>query len=154
MVRRFKKRSRKERAHRSHGYGAGKKHRGKGNKGGKGFAWDKHLWVYTLKYKPGHFGKHGFSSPWQKADRIVTINVGLIDATAETLVSRKFAEEKAGAYSIDLGKLSIDKLLGSGKVGKKLFLTCKYATEQAIRKIEAAGGKVTLLVSPKAGSEE
>ncbi|MFH0961253.1 MAG: uL15 family ribosomal protein [archaeon] len=145
MVRLFSKRSRRERGHRSHGYGAGKKHRGKGNKGGKGYAWDKHLWVYMLKYDPDHFGKHGFQSPGQKANRLTTINVGLLDATAETMVSRKLAEFKGGEYLIDCGKLGIEKILGSGKVSRKLTITnCVAASEGAIAKVEAAGGKIVL----------
>lgn len=144
MVRRFGKRSRRERGHRTHGYGAGKKHRGKGNKGGKGFAWDKHLWVYTLKFKPDHFGKFGFQSPGQKANRLSTINIGLLDATIETLVARKLAEKKGSEYHIDCSKMGIDKVLGAGKVKNKLVITCNSASESVKEKLESAGGKLVL----------
>jgi large subunit ribosomal protein L15 len=144
MVRRYSKRSRKERGHRTHGYGAGKKHRGKGNKGGKGFAWDKHLWVYTLKYEPDHFGKHGFHSPGQELGRPETINVGLLDATTENLVAAKLASMQGASVLIDCQKLGIEKLLGSGKVTKQLIITnCAAFSESAKGKVEAAGGKIS-----------
>jgi large subunit ribosomal protein L15 len=141
MVRRVGKRSRRERGHRTHGYGAGKKHRGKGNKGGKGFAWDKHLWVYTLKYEPDHFGKFGFQSPDQKIRRPETINVGLLDATIETLLSSKLATREGSVISIDCGKLGIGKVLGGGKVTKALSVKCDIFSESAVKKLESAGGK-------------
>jgi large subunit ribosomal protein L15 len=146
MVRRIGKRSRRERGHRTHGYGAGKKHRGKGNKGGKGFAWDKHLWVYTLKFEPDHFGKRGFQSPDQKLRRPETINVGLLDVTAETLLSQKLAVREGESISIDCGKLGIGKVLGGGKVTRPLIVKCALFSEGAKGKLEAAGGKA---VSPE-----
>ncbi len=143
MAKRFPKRSRKERGHRTHGYGAGKKHRGKGNKGGKGYAWDKHLWVWSLKYDPGHFGKCGFHTPGQVANRPETANVGLLDAMAEKLVAEKLASMRGASVEIDCAKLGIGKVLGSGKVTRPLILTnCTSFTESAKEKVESAGGSI------------
>lgn len=141
MVRRMSKRSRRERGHRTHGYGAGKKHRGKGNKGGKGFAWDKHLWVYTLKYEPDHFGKFGFQTPGQKSRRVDTINVGLIDSTIDTLLANKLAEKRGDSYFIDCSKLGIGKVLGGGQVKNRMEVSCASFSEGAKEKLSAAGGK-------------
>ncbi|TFG17261.1 MAG: ribosomal protein L15 family protein, partial [Promethearchaeota archaeon] len=41
------------------------------------------------------------------------------------------------------------KILGRGEINKKINITVKKASERAIQKIEAAGGKVTVLSEVK-----
>jgi large subunit ribosomal protein L15 len=123
---RFRKKLRKQRGSRSHGYGSKKKHRGKGSRGGKGFAGStKHRrsWVYNLDYK--YFGKKGFKSLKKRGK---TINVKDL--------------ETFGMLDINLEKKGFDKLLGGGKCTKPFIVKVNKATERAKQKIEAVGGKV------------
>lgn len=140
MARRTAKRSRKYRGSRTHGWGAGKKHRGKGEVGGKGFAWCKHMWIYTLKYEPDHFGKHGFHS--LELDVPSVMNAGELDEMAETLVERGIAKKDGNKILIDASKLKVEKILGGGRVTKPLVVTAEGCSEHAKRKIEQAGGQV------------
>ncbi len=143
MVRRIAKRSRKYRGSRTHGWGAGKKHRGKGNVGGKGNAWDKHLWVKTLKFDPDHFGKHGFKSIYTKETAPpVTVNVGWLDENAESLLQQKLAEKEGNKIKIEATKLGVDKILGSGRVTKALIIVADSCSKTVKQKIEAAGGEL------------
>lgn len=109
------------------GYGAKKKHRGKGSKGGKGYAGShKHHWNYMVKYEPDHFGKHGFFSRKKKGD---AINVGDL-------------EKLSDKNDINLSELGYDKLLGKGSVSRALVVTVASFSKQAKEKIEKAGGKI------------
>ena len=56
-------------------------------------------------------------------------------------------------FKIDLKDIKYNKLLGSGKVTYKYEIVVKYASEKAIEKIEALGGKV-ILASAEAESKE
>lgn len=72
------------------------------------------------------------------------LNVGDLDALADRLVENGLAEKDGDAYKINLADLGYYRLLGSGKVSKKLYVNVEYATPKAIEKIESAGGKVEL----------
>jgi len=122
------RKTRKMRAKTTHGYGSKKKHRGKGSKGGKGYAGShKHHMTYIAKYEPDHFGKHGFFSRKKKEK---AINV-------EEL-------EKMGEKDINLTEMGFGKLIGKGKVTKPVNVTVKKASKQAKEKIEGAKGKLNL----------
>lgn len=142
VVRRDKKRRRGERTyHGRHGYP-----RGGGSKGGRGNAGlHKHKWMHTLKYMPDHFGKRGFKSIYKKFKHLLpkTINIREIDERLNELVKKGFATIENDAYIVDVKKLGVDKILGSGKVLHKIFLkNVKEISEKAKQKIEALGGKV------------
>ena len=121
------------RGNKTHGWGHKKKHRGSGNRGGKGNAGtgkradSKKPSIWKNK---NYLGKHGFTSVSIKQNKVINI------ITLITL-DKKFKE---GA--INLTELGYDKLLATGKVSKKFEVTVKMATPKAIEKIEAAGGKV------------
>ena len=72
------------------GYGARKKHRGKGSKGGKGMAGTGkkagHKVTWVLKYHPGYLGgRRGFTSLGQKKKlKLKTINLDEINKNLET----------------------------------------------------------------------
>jgi len=124
---------RKMRGSKTCGYGSKKKHRGKGSKGGKGYAGShKHKWTYIVKYEPDHFGKHGFTPIKRK--EVKTINVGELEK-----VLKKINLEK---NEIDLSELGYEKLLGKGKVTKPFIIKVKEFSEIAKNKIESVGGKV------------
>jgi large subunit ribosomal protein L15 len=87
------------------------------------------------------FGKHGFKRPQSTTYQDIIVNIGEIDEAAEGLVLDGFAEKKGNAYHIDLGIIGIDKVLGSGKVTKSLFLTASEFSSVARQKIEEAKGQ-------------
>jgi large subunit ribosomal protein L15 len=127
-------------------HGAGRKaRRGAGLKGGRGRAGaNKHRFVQLqvtggkhphLAAKP--FGRTGFTSK-SRTIPDVCINVGQLGA--------RFI----GETELNLAAAGITKLLGSGNIGGKVTVTVSKATETAVSKIEAAGGKVLLV----AGDDE
>lgn len=140
MVVRKAKKVTKYRGSKTHGGGSMKKRRGAGHRGGRGNAGSGKRGDCK---KPSYWAKKnenkGFSGRGFVAE---TINVGHLNSMIETLVTKGKAIEKGGVYTIDLAILKVDKLLGSGLVTKKLIITVDEATEKAVQKIEAAGGKV------------
>ena len=107
--------------------------RGAGKRGGRGNAgMNKHRVMTRIKYMPNHWGMHGFNRDPSLRNVSVTVNVG------------QLAEMAAGADSIDLTELGIDKLLGSGRVTTALSVTVESASAKAVEKIEAAGGSVEM----------
>jgi len=142
MVKFKKKKNVKQRGHKTHGWGAKKKHRGAGNRGGRGMAGTgkrgdaKKPSIWKEKY----FGIGGFHKHGQKED-IHLINISSIDEATDKLVAEGKMTKQGDTYSIDVSKLGANKVLGSGAVTKKLIVTSKYFSESAVKKIEAAGGK-------------
>lgn len=138
-----KRKSRKKRGTRTVGYGRVGQHRKHGRSGGRGNAGlQKHKRSWTLKYAPDHFGKHGFKPPIlsnAKAER--WINVSDLDELSKTVSHG----EKDGLRIIDLTRLNVEKLLGSGSVHGSYYVIVGQATRRAIEKVEGAGGRVELV---------
>ncbi|MFT4343167.1 MAG: uL15m family ribosomal protein [Candidatus Woesearchaeota archaeon] len=145
MVSRKRSKNSRQRAGTTHGWGAMKKHRGAGNRGGVGNAGSgkrgdakKPSYWKDSKY----FGMHGFKRKGI-IKSVVTANVSDLD---------RFAE-KAGSTTFSLADFGITKLLGDGLVTKAYTVTVESASSRALEKIEGAKGKVTVLsrkASPKA----
>ena len=126
MVVRFRKKNRAMRGSMTHGWGAKKKHRGKGSKGGKGYGGStKHKRSYIYAHKRDHFGKKGFHALKEK-NRI--INVGELEKISE------------GKSEIDLTAMRYDKLLSKGNISKPLTIIAQAFSKIAKEKIEKAGG--------------
>lgn len=139
------RRHRKYRGWRTHGRGK-KAGRGKGKRGGTGMAGlHKHKWIWTLKYDPDHFGRHGFKRPQKMLGALVTINVNEL----EQLPAGEHVKVGKDHTVIDLVGLGIDKLLGGGSTKTKYEITVDRASASAVEKIQAAGGKVTVIIQPK-----
>src|SRR3989338_8579125 len=119
-VNRRKKDTRMRGSH-THGWGSKKKHRGSGNRGGKGRAGKgkRSDAVKPSIWKEEYFGKHGFVSK----NRAVRegVNIEYLDSNAQKLVDKKAAKIENGAVVINLAELGFDKLLGKGRVTKKLI---------------------------------
>ncbi len=129
MVVRFKKKTRGMRGSMTHGYGSKKKHRGKGSKGGKGFAGStKHKKQMVLEANPNHFGHTGFHSLGKVENR--TVNVGDLEILA------------AGKKEINLEEMGYDKLLGDGEISVSVAVRVPKFSKSAKEKIEKAGGKI------------
>lgn len=146
----------RQRGHKTHGWGSKKKHRGAGNRGGRGNAgsgkrgdqkkpsyWN-NLKTMKSSQKRGqdYFGKFGFGMNADKSG--VTITVRDLDTRLPSFVADKKATEKGGVYTVDLKACGIAKLLGTGQVKKKVNVTVLAATASAVEKIQAAGGSVTV----------
>jgi large subunit ribosomal protein L15 len=119
---------------RSRYHGRGKKAgRGAGMRGGRGNAGlNKHRVMTRIKYMPRHWGMHGFNRDPSLRVRHTTCNVSALD----NLVG--------DGDSVDLAKHGIDKLLGSGQIKSAIHVTVEHASANAVAKVEAAGGSVTL----------
>ncbi len=126
------------RGHSSHGWGSRKKRRGAGNRGGRGMAGsgkraDQKKPSIINKYGNKYFGKRGFKRPEEVIRKNKTINVGELDQFNEEL--------------IDLTKVGYDKLLGNGKINRKLNIVVRFASKKAITKVKDSGGKIEVTSS-------
>jgi|YelNatPaOPRAMG01_1025707.scaffolds.fasta_scaffold176957_2 large subunit ribosomal protein L15 len=126
-----RKKIEKKRGTRTCGRGGKRKGRGKGNRGGRGYAGSKkHRKTYILKFEKDHLGKRGFVPKSFKCTReIKAINLRDLNK----LIGDK--EE------IDLVELGYDKVIGGGKINKAITVKAKAFSANAKEKIEAAGGK-------------
>jgi len=131
---------------RSAGYGRTKGHRAAGQRGGKGMAGsEKHHYIKVMQENPKYFGKWGFKRPQKLVDNLVAINIGDIDEAADRLVEQGVASVTGKKYNIDVSKLGIDRVLGSGRVTRKLNLVgVKAITPRAREKITGVGGTIDL----------
>lgn len=135
-------RTSKFRGSRTHGRGK-KAGRGAGLHGGRGNAGlHKHKYITVVKYMPDYFGRHGFKRPQSVVCRNKTINLSDIELNLESLKSNGIAELKQGRLVVDLRKMGIDKLLGSGKISTPVDVIVDGASEKAKKKLEKIGGKL------------
>lgn len=150
MTIRKKKKSKKFRGSHTHGWGAKKKHRGAGNRGGRGMAGsgkraDQKKPSILKEYGPSYFGKHGFHRPQKKIKKDKIINLEYINKNAE-----KLGKKEGDSFIIDLKKLGYTKVLSQGKVTKKLNITCDTFSKKAEEKIKKASGEAIKCQSSKA----
>jgi large subunit ribosomal protein L15 len=129
---------RKFRGTRTIGYGRIGQHRDSGSKGNRKVGRHKHLWSKVVTSEPDYFGKHGFHSPQAIKKVEKTINLQRLDQLA------------TGA-EVNLTELGFTKLLGTGKITKRLTIQVAEASKTAIEKVAAAGGKI---VTPKVEATE
>jgi large subunit ribosomal protein L15 len=146
MQKRKSKKINKLRGQRSAGYGFTKGHRAAGQRGGKGMAGSKkHHYIKIMIENPRYFGKWGFKRPQKLLDDKVVLNIGEIDEAADRLVEKGIATMTGKRYNIDVSKLGIDRILGSGKVTRKLNLTgVQSITPRAREKVIGIGGTIDL----------
>jgi large subunit ribosomal protein L15 len=139
MVVRRKKKVNKLRGHRTMGHGNTKNHRGSGSRGGVGRAgMHKHKFAkYSAELAKGHKRK---LNPKQKS-RVSTI--AEIDAKLNEWQKKGLVQKQDAYLVVDGKKLGISKILGTGNTRQKLLVQNLSITEQAAKKIKAAGGKVS-----------
>jgi len=130
-----RKKNTRQRGSKTHGYGAKKKHRGAGNRGGRGMAGsgkraDQKKPSIINKYGLEYFGKHGFKRPQDVIKKYKIINVGDLNFDKE---------------EISLKKEGFEKLLGKGVPNKKYIIQVKSCSKKAKEKIESVGGQVLLI---------
>jgi large subunit ribosomal protein L15 len=146
MQKRKSKKINKLRGRRAAGYGFSAGHRASGQRGGKGMAGSKkHHYIKIMIENPRYFGKWGFKRPQKLLDDLVVLNIGEIDEAADRLVEKGIATMTGKRYNIDVSKLGIDRILGSGKVTRKLNLTgVQSITVRAREKVTGVGGTIDL----------
>lgn len=129
----------KFRGSRSCGGGTHKNRRGGGSRGGRGHAGGcKHHFVRYYMHGMT-YGKNGFHHDQQLQMKV--LDIGSIDMMVESLLREGLAKQEGDIISINMTLLGIDKVLGSGKVRKKLHVAARAFSEQAKVKIEGAGGQ-------------
>jgi len=132
----IRKKNIRQRGSKTHGWGSMKKHRGAGNRGGRGMAGSgkraKQKKTLILKlYGNNYLGKRGFNRPQKVIKKIKTINISDL---------KKFKET-----TLDFKKLGYDKLLGKGTTKTKYNITINSCSKSAKQIIEKAGGSIKLL---------
>jgi len=73
------------------------------------------------------------------------INIKDLDNKLDAYIQEKKATKSGNTYNINLNDLNVQKILGRGQINKQVNVSVRKASERAIQKIEAAGGKVVLL---------
>lgn len=145
MTVRTRRKGRKHRGSRTHGWGIVRTHRKSGMRGGVGKAGAKsHHWIMTVKGLRPPIGKHGFKRPYARQKKDKTINVSHIEAMLPSLINDGIATKKGNVFQVNLSELGYKKLLAQGEISCPLNLIIEEASEKAIEKIKDAGGKVTL----------
>jgi large subunit ribosomal protein L15 len=133
-------RTSKFRGSRTHGRGK-KAGRGAGLRGGRGNAGlHKHKWISVVKYCPDYFGHHGFKRPQSVVSDKVTMNLSEVEQALPSLAKDGFAVQKDGKWSVDLTKMGVDKLLGSGRITTAISVRVAEASASAQEKLKGAGG--------------
>lgn len=145
MVHNKRKKNSRQRGSFTHGWGEKKKHRGAGHRGGRGRAGSgkkgdakKPMYWKDTNY----FGKSGFASLNKAKEN--TINISMLEQQKENFLNTEYASKTGDTIKVNLTALKYTKLLGAGETKTKFDITINTASEKAISKIEAAGGKVNL----------
>lgn len=137
-----RKKNSRQRAKTTHGWGAKKKHRGAGNRGGRGMAGsgkraDQKKPSILKDYGNKYFGKFGFKIPQKIKKQKREINIDALEKS-KTIVSKKEGE----FYIVDLDSQGYTKLLSKGNPTRKYKVTCKSFSKKAIQKIHSVGGEI------------
>ena len=141
MVTKTRSKVGRQRGKRWHGWGAKKKHRGSGNKGGTGNAGSgkradsKKPSFWAIK---DYFGMHGFKKKGRKVVQYA-INVDDLPIIAKRM----------GSTTFNLDTLGYNKLLSKGIPTVAYNVSVSYASQAAIDKIAEKGGSVTVLKEKK-----
>ena len=72
----------------------------------------------------------------------MTINVSELQESLDEYITKGFAVKEGDAYSVDLTKAGIDKLLGSGNIEVPVNVTVSQSSDKARQKLEASGGSI------------
>lgn len=128
----------------THGWGARKKHKKSGHRGGSGMAGtgkraDQKKTLLTKLYGHGYFGKQGITSKSTEKDKRQRINLKDIELNLEKYIREGKAKKTEKGYEINLPNY---KILGDGEIKNKLFITAFEASESAMEKVKKAGGEI------------
>ena len=138
MTTRTAKKSVKQRGSRTHGWGAGKKHRGAGHRGGHGESnIGKRGGARKSRYLAKGIKPYGQSGMGKcrcgASDKTITLSK--IYEKLDTWVKQGKVEKNKDTYNVNLTKLGYDKLLGTGKIAEKLNITVAKVSARAKQKL-------------------
>ena len=130
----------------THGWGARKKHKKSGHKGGIGMAGsgkraDQKKTLVLKLYGNKYFGKQGITSKRTKKDKTNKINLSEIESNIENYIKKGIAKQIPKGYEINLEDYII---LGDGEINEKLIIKAKKASESALEKVKESGGEIIL----------
>src|SRR5215469_11014104 len=115
-----KRKTRRLRASRTHGWGRSGQHRDSGMQGGHGNAgWKRHRWSSVIRYG-WEIGAKGFVPVNHQLTK--TINVGDLNLRLDDLMAHGKAKQSGNKIEIDLTQIGYTKLLGAGRVGQPLSI--------------------------------
>ncbi len=146
-----RRKTRRLRGSRCHGWGRSGQHRDSGMQGGHGNAgWKRHRWSSVIRYG-WEIGKTGFTPVNPKYQR--AINIDQLNQNLPTLTEQGKTKPAGNRIEIDLGQIGYTKLLGTGKITQSLRIIVAQCTEKAASKISQAGGEVVLPKPAEASKE-
>ena len=133
------------------GWGARKKHKKSGHKGGKGMAGsgkraDQKKTLVQKLYGNYYFGKQGITSRGTKKDKSDRTNLTDVEMNLENYIKRGIAKKTEKGFEIDLSSY---KILGEGEVRNKLFIKAKEASRNAEEKVKKSGGEIIIVKKSK-----
>ena len=125
----------------SYGWGARKKHKKAGHKGGVGMSGtgkraDQKKTLVIKLYGNNYFGKQGVTSRGTKRDTRKRISLWTIEQNLET-----YGKKVGDKWEVNLEKY---KILGNDDVKHKLVIKALQASKSAIEKVKKAGGEIVL----------
>ncbi len=147
MTARKRKKVERQRGRNSHGWGAKKKHRGSGNRGGRGMAGsgkraDQKKPTILKLYGNAYYGKKGFHRPQKMILHQEIINLDDLQKKLDFYLAKKLVTKEKDMYIVDLEKLGYQKLLGRGTLLVKLKIKADTCSEVAVKKVEEKGGVI------------
>ncbi len=145
-----RKKNSRQRGSTTHGWGSMKKHRGAGNRGGRGMAGSgkRGDTIKPSLWGRKYFGKSGFKKKNIK-EKVNAISIGCLEEKLNSLLNKKLISKEGELYIVDMGKMGFNKLLSQGKVLNKFKIKVKYASKKAVEKIKNSGGEIDLLDKEK-----
>ncbi|MEX0932593.1 MAG: uL15m family ribosomal protein [Candidatus Pacearchaeota archaeon] len=150
---RVKKRKKSTRMHGrnmgTHGWGARKKRKKSGHRGGSGMSGtgkrnDQKKTLVTKLYGGKYFGKQGITSKGTKPDKRDRINLKDLEERLETFLKKGLAKKTAGGFEINLSKYKILDSSSKYVLKNKLTIKALEASKSAMKKVEEKGGKIVL----------
>jgi large subunit ribosomal protein L15 len=135
----------KYRGSRTCGGGTHKNRLGAGNRVGRGRAGINahHFVKWYMEMGGPVFGKDGFFH--NPSVSVNVMDVGIIDQIVPSLLAQGIAKKEGDVVVLNAADLGIEKVLGSGKVTKKLNISAAAFSGQAKAKIEKIGGKAQVV---------
>lgn len=136
----------------THGWGARKKHKKSGHRGGKGMAGtgkraDQKKTLMTKLYGHGYFGKQGITSKKTERDKRKRINLRDIEFNLA-----KYGKKAGEKWEINLQEYKILDASKDYAIKNKLIIKAKKASKSAAEKVKEAGGEI--LVSKNVDKEK
>ena len=139
-----RKKSTREKGSKTVFYGARKKHKKSGHRGGKGMSGsgkraDQKKTLVLKLYGNAYFGKQGITSKGTERDKRERINLGEIDSNLHHWLKIGRAKEKEGVYEVNLSEY---KVLAKGELHHRVKITVQEASAAALEKVKKSGGEL------------